>query len=129
MMTTAINQTRPGQTFARTFALCLLALAATLVHSREARAQFTTSGNNTTTTNNVGVGTGAPEQVFHANGPSEVLSTGTDFIATPSTSPVTSRSPTSIAPRVASTLTLTRPVVATSTLPSPASPSAMPGCA
>ncbi|HEX8148077.1 MAG TPA: hypothetical protein VF591_12925, partial [Pyrinomonadaceae bacterium] len=46
--------------FARAAALCLLALAATIIAPAEARAQWTTSGTNTTTTNNVGVGTATP---------------------------------------------------------------------
>jgi hypothetical protein len=54
---------------------------------------------------------------------------GSDFIARPATSLVTMRSPIWMGARVASTLTLTRPVVATSTLPSPASPREMPGWA
>src|SRR5688572_9963818 len=54
--------------------------------------------------------------------------TGTDFIATPSLSLVTSRSPILIGPLLASTFTFTRPVDATSTRPSPASPRTTPGC-
>ena len=57
--------------FMRFAALCLLALAASLLHSREARAQFTTTGTNTTTTNNVGIGTTAPSQQL------QIHSTGT----------------------------------------------------
>jgi hypothetical protein len=59
-MTTLFNRVRHGGKAARASALCLLALAAVLCQSREARAQWTTSGTNTTTTNNVGVGTTAP---------------------------------------------------------------------
>ena len=60
---TTINPRRPGGMFARAAALCLLALAATLIQSREARAQWTTSGNNISSTNtgNVGVGTASPD--------------------------------------------------------------------
>ncbi len=54
-----------GAKVARSAAFLLLALGATLSQSREARAQWTTSGNNTTTTNNVGIGTTAPSQMFH----------------------------------------------------------------
>jgi len=50
----------------------LLALTAALLHSREARAQWTTSGNTTSTTNNVGVGTATPSQMFQIHGPSTV---------------------------------------------------------
>jgi hypothetical protein len=59
-MTTAIDPQSHGRKLVRALALCLLALAATFAQSREARAQWTTSGTNTTTTNNVGVGTAAP---------------------------------------------------------------------
>jgi hypothetical protein len=51
----------------RASALCLLALAAALLGAREARAQWTTSGTNTTTTNNVGVGTTAPQTSLHVS--------------------------------------------------------------
>jgi hypothetical protein len=56
---TAINRRK----FTRAAALCLLALAATLIQSREAHAQWTTSGNNISSTNtgNVGVGTASPD--------------------------------------------------------------------
>ncbi|HEX8354101.1 MAG TPA: hypothetical protein VF611_14435, partial [Pyrinomonadaceae bacterium] len=50
---------------ARAAALCLLALATTLLQSQEAQAQWTTSGTNSTTTNNVGVGTTAPTSNLH----------------------------------------------------------------
>ncbi|HWS87791.1 MAG TPA: hypothetical protein VN282_12550 [Pyrinomonadaceae bacterium] len=53
---------------ARAAALFLLALGATLLHSREAAAQWTTTGTNTTTTNNVGIGTTAPEAKLHVVG-------------------------------------------------------------
>jgi hypothetical protein len=59
-MTTLFNQRSLGGKAARVSALCLLALAAVLCQSREARAQWTTSGTTTTTTNNVGVGTATP---------------------------------------------------------------------
>jgi len=59
-MTTLFKQRGLGGKAARVSALGLLALAAVLCQSREARAQWTTSGTNTTTTNNVGVGTAAP---------------------------------------------------------------------
>ncbi|HEX8336859.1 MAG TPA: hypothetical protein VF621_09015, partial [Pyrinomonadaceae bacterium] len=75
-MTTATHSTISRGRLARAAALGLLALAATLLQSPEARAQWTTSGTNTTTTNNVGVGTAAPEQPLHVNGISEILSTG-----------------------------------------------------
>jgi hypothetical protein len=56
-----INVTRRiGTRPTRYAALCLLALAAVLCRAHEARAQWTTSGTNTTTTNNVGVGTATP---------------------------------------------------------------------
>ena len=60
MTTTAINPGRRGTTLARAAALCLLALAAALLQSREARAQWTTSGTTTSTTGSVGVGTPDP---------------------------------------------------------------------
>jgi len=43
----------------------------------EARAQWSTSGTTTSTTNRVGVGTTTPEQTFHVNG-AEILSTGSE---------------------------------------------------
>ncbi len=64
-MTTLFKHESLGGRLARTALLCLLALAATLLQSREARAQWTTSGTNTTTTGNVGVGTTAPEAGLH----------------------------------------------------------------
>jgi hypothetical protein len=64
-MTSIFNHGTLGGRAARASALCLLALAATLLQTREARAQWTTSGTNTTTTNNVGVGTAAPEASIH----------------------------------------------------------------
>jgi hypothetical protein len=59
-MTTTLSQGRIKEGVARSAALCLLALAAVLFHSREARAQWTTSGNTTTTTNNVGISAASP---------------------------------------------------------------------
>ena len=78
-MTTLFTRRRtPVSSAARASALCLLALAALFLQSREARAQWATSGNNINNTNtgNVGVGTAAPEQSLHVNGPNEILSTG-----------------------------------------------------
>src|SRR5215213_6355979 len=66
-MLTSINRRNSGAKFARASALCLLALAAALFQAREARAQWATSGTNTTTTNSVGVGTAAPAQMFHVH--------------------------------------------------------------
>ena len=68
-MTTTVTRwqklnVRPG----RAAALGLLALAAVLCQAREAAAQWTTSGANTTTTNNVGVGTTAPAAKVHVVG-------------------------------------------------------------
>jgi hypothetical protein len=62
---TANDRRRPDGTFARAAALGLLALAAVLCQAREAAAQWTTSGTNTTTTDNVGVGTKAPASKLH----------------------------------------------------------------
>src|SRR5215213_2746001 len=75
-MTTTTSRRTLNRGVARAASLCLLALAAVLLQGREARAQWTTSGTNTTTTNNVGVGTAAPEQPLHVNS-GTVLSTGT----------------------------------------------------
>ena len=66
-MLTFINRRNLGARAARSAALCLLALGAALCQSREARAQWTTSGTNTTTTNNVGVGTTAPQAGVHVS--------------------------------------------------------------
>jgi hypothetical protein len=66
-MTTTLNQRRLDDKFTRGAALCLLALMAVLCHSREARAQWTTSGTNTTTTNNVGVGAPTPASSLHVS--------------------------------------------------------------
>jgi hypothetical protein len=59
-MTTTTIQARFGGRHTRAAALCLLALASVLCQSREARAQWTTSGTSTTTTDSVGIGTTAP---------------------------------------------------------------------
>jgi hypothetical protein len=59
-MTTVIKQVRLGARLTRAAAFCLVALASVLCQSREARAQWTTSGTTTSTTNNVGIGTTAP---------------------------------------------------------------------
>jgi hypothetical protein len=59
-MAIANNRRSIGERLTRAAALCLLALMSMLLHSREARAQWTTSGTNTTTTNNVGIGTTTP---------------------------------------------------------------------
>ena len=56
-----------GRTFRRAAALCLLALAAALLQARDTRAQWTTSGTSTTTTNNVGVGTTTPQTSLHVS--------------------------------------------------------------
>jgi hypothetical protein len=68
----------PSRLDVRAAALCLLALAAVLCQSREARAQWTTpnaQGNiNSTNTGNVGVGTNAPTFLLDVSG-----STNTPF--------------------------------------------------
>ncbi|HEY9283421.1 MAG TPA: hypothetical protein VIP46_08205 [Pyrinomonadaceae bacterium] len=61
-MTTATYLRRIGARLARAWAFGLLALAAALIQSSEARAQWATSGATTTTTNSVGVGTADPTQ-------------------------------------------------------------------
>jgi len=53
---------------ARGAALCLLAAGACLLGAGEARAQWTTSGTNTTTTSNVGIGTAAPSRGLSIEG-------------------------------------------------------------
>jgi hypothetical protein len=63
-MMTAINRPRPCRTLTRATALCLLTLAATLLHAREARAQWTTNGNVTTTEGSVGIGITTPSQML-----------------------------------------------------------------
>ena len=60
MTMTTNTRRRVGARAARYTTFCLLALLAVLCHSREARAQWTTSGSTTTTTNNVGIGTASP---------------------------------------------------------------------
>jgi hypothetical protein len=57
---TANNRRSLGGKFARAAALCLLALAAVALRAEDARAQWTTTGTNTTTPNNVGIGTTTP---------------------------------------------------------------------
>ena len=66
-MTTLFTKRVLGGSFARVTALGLLALAAVLLRPSEAKAQWATSGTNTTTTNNVGIGTAAPSQMFHVH--------------------------------------------------------------
>src|SRR5215210_6847899 len=64
-----INVTRRAGARATRFApFCLLALVALLCHPYEARAQWSTSGTNTTTTNNVGVNTSAPSATLEVVG-------------------------------------------------------------
>jgi hypothetical protein len=75
-MTTATHQGGIGGRLARAAVFGLLALAAATLQFSEARAQWATSGTTTSTTNTVGVGTAAPEQALHVNGPTEILSTG-----------------------------------------------------
>ena len=72
-MTTFFTQRILGGGVARATALCLLALAAVLLQSSEARAQWTTSGTTTSTTNNVGVGTSAPASTLEVAGPDGTL--------------------------------------------------------
>jgi hypothetical protein len=71
-MTTTNTQRHSAARAARRTTLCLLALVAALCHAHEARAQWTTSGTNTTTTNNVGVGTATPEAGLHISTSSTV---------------------------------------------------------
>jgi hypothetical protein len=61
-MTTTIDRRRLDLHLMRAASLCLLALTAVLLHPHEARAQWTTSGTNTTTPNAVGIGTTDPSQ-------------------------------------------------------------------
>src|SRR3712207_4739512 len=58
-MTTMINR-RVCEQLRHAAALCLLALAAVLCQANQARAQWTTSGTNTSTTDSVGIGTSSP---------------------------------------------------------------------
>lgn len=53
----------------------LLLFVWVFVQHPEARAQWTTNGNNTTTTNNVGVGTSAPDTRLTVVGPSTSIPT------------------------------------------------------
>ena len=71
-MTNTNTQRHCAARAARRTTLCLLALLAALCHAHEARAQWTTSGTNTTTTNNVGVGTAAPAAGLHISTASTV---------------------------------------------------------
>jgi hypothetical protein len=76
-MTTTISRRRINEGVARAAALCLLALAAVLLHSREARAQWTTSGANTTTTTNVGIGTASSNLTGYTEARTLTVSRGT----------------------------------------------------
>jgi hypothetical protein len=67
-MMTANNQQRIGSGFTRAAAFALLAVAAALFPAGEARAQWTTTGTTTSTTNNVGVGTATPTSKLVVNG-------------------------------------------------------------
>jgi hypothetical protein len=58
--TTATDRGQLGETFRRAAALCLLALAGLWCQATDARAQWTTTGTTTSTTNNVGIGTTTP---------------------------------------------------------------------
>ncbi|HEV2705340.1 MAG TPA: hypothetical protein VGV59_05420, partial [Pyrinomonadaceae bacterium] len=55
-----MNRLARGGRHRRASALCLFALAAVLGHAQHSSAQWTTSGTNTTTTDNVGIGTSSP---------------------------------------------------------------------
>jgi hypothetical protein len=67
-MTTLTNRSVNTGRLARAAVFCLLALSATLLQSHEAHAQWTTSGNTTSTNYNVGIGTTAPDSPLHVNG-------------------------------------------------------------
>jgi len=75
-MTTTTSRRTLNRGVARAASLCLLALAAVLLQGREARAQWTTSGTNTTTTNNVGVGTATPASSLHVSTPTTSVTRG-----------------------------------------------------
>src|ERR1700759_369947 len=72
-MKTLIVRPRQAVRLTRAATFCLLALTAALLTSREARAQWTTSGTTTSTTNNVGVGTSAPSASLEVQGPDGTL--------------------------------------------------------
>jgi hypothetical protein len=74
-MKTAANHSRLGAPVARAAVLCILAAAA-LCLPGEARAQWTTSGTNTTTTDSVGVGTAAPATTLHVSTSTTAISRG-----------------------------------------------------
>ncbi|HVG28568.1 MAG TPA: hypothetical protein VM864_02505, partial [Pyrinomonadaceae bacterium] len=59
-MKTATYRRGDGGLPARAAAFCLLALAVTLLQAREARAQWTSGGGTSSTTDNVGIGTTTP---------------------------------------------------------------------
>ena len=69
-MRTFNNRRNISAKVARGAALCLLAVGACLFGAGEARAQWTTSGTNTSTTNNVGIGTAAPTRGLTIESPS-----------------------------------------------------------
>jgi hypothetical protein len=66
-MTTAIKRRSIQGQLTRLTMFSLLALMAMLSQAHEARAQWVTSGTNTTTPNNVGIGTTAPSQNLHVH--------------------------------------------------------------
>jgi hypothetical protein len=68
MTTMNIRHRAAAHAATRYAAFCLFALLAVLCLPGETRAQWTTSGTNTTTTNNVGVGTTAPTFLFDVSG-------------------------------------------------------------
>jgi hypothetical protein len=61
MMTIINIRRRTGARAARYATFCLLAFLAVLCQSHQAQAQWVTQGTNTTTTNNVGIGTTTPQ--------------------------------------------------------------------
>jgi len=61
------------KSLARGCALAALASLMTFMSAVGAQAQWTTSGNNTSTTNNVGVGTSAPSSTMEVQGPDGTL--------------------------------------------------------
>jgi hypothetical protein len=68
-MNTTLDRRGTHRRLTRATVFGLLALAATLCASPEARAQWTTSGTTTSTTNNVGVGTASPAARLHTTAP------------------------------------------------------------
>jgi hypothetical protein len=84
-MTTINTQHRAGARVARYATFCLFALLAVLCLSSQTHAQWTTTGTNTTTTSNVGIGTASPVSPLEIQAPDAPITLSQAGVAAKST--------------------------------------------